>query len=348
MTLTKILKGLERSKEFWFAILTLFLFFILRLPSLFEPLWYGDEGIYQTIGSSLNHGKLLYSEVFDNKPPLLYWLYSFLRSDQFSVRLASLMFGALSVGAFFLLSRRLFKGKNSASCLATLVFAILFGLPTLEGNIANAENFMLLPILVAAFIISNFKFHLSPAGEISNFKLFIAGTFLGIAFLFKIVAIFDLAAFTIFYFIANYNLLKKGVKIRSIIVGFALPILLIALFFILNGTFADFIRAAFISNISYVSYGNRIGAFPIILFIKLIILGIFILYVFKEKEKISQVYLFILTWFAFSLFNAYFPQRPYTHYLLILIPSLSLLIGLILFDKKYRKTIAVIFLIALL
>ena len=333
----RILKGLENNKQFWFVIFSSFLFFILRLPSLFEPLWYGDEGIYQVIGNSLNHGKLLYTQIFDNKPPLLYWLYAILNSDQFTVRLASLIFGALSVAIFFLLSKRLFKnGKNNIPYLTTLIFVLLFGLPMLEGNIANAENFMLLPIIASAFLIVNQK------------KFFVPGLLLGIAFLFKIVAVFDFAAFFIFYFIINFNSLKKEIKLTEIVAGFGLPIFLVVLFFVINGTFVDFIKAVFISNISYVGWGNRIGTFPILLFIKIILLGIFLLYIFARRKKISESSLFILIWFAFSLFNAYFSQRPYTHYLLVLIPSLSLMTGAFLFDKKYQKIIAAIFLIALL
>jgi len=44
----------------------------------------------------------------------------------------------------------------------------------------------------------------------------------------------------------------------------------------------------------------------------------------------------------------FFSQRPYTHYLLVLIPSLSLMVGLIFFEKKYKKIIALVLLLALL
>ncbi len=334
----KILKGLESNKQFWFVVFTTFLFFILRLPSLFEPLWYGDEGIYQVIGTALNHGKLLYSQIFDNKPPLLYWLYSFLHSDQFTVRLVSLLFGALSVVIFFLLSKKLFANKknNNISYLTTLVFTILFGLPTLEGNIANAENFMLLPIIASAFLIINQK------------KFFIAGLLLGIAFLFKIVAVFDFSAFIVFCFILNINSLKKEIKLTSIIVGFFLPALLVSLDFLFNGTFIDFIKAAFIANVSYVSYGNKIGSLPLFLLIKLILLGGFLLFLFGKRKQINSGTLFVLIWLSFSLFNAFFSQRPYTHYLLTLLPSFSLMTGIILFDKKYQKITTLFFLITIL
>jgi 4-amino-4-deoxy-L-arabinose transferase-like glycosyltransferase len=333
----KFLKKLGDSKQFLFVILTAFLFFLLRLPSLFEPLWYGDEGIYQVIGTSLNHGKLLYKEIFDNKPPLLYWLYSLLHSDQFSVRLASLIFGVLSVIVFFLLSKKLFKNakNNVPAYLTTFIFTLLFGLPAFEGNIANAENFMLLPIITSALLI------------ISQRKLFAAGLLLGVAFLFKIVAIFDLSAFLVFCFILNFDTLKKE-KLIPIIIGFLIPLFSVSLFFIFNGTFIEFVKATLLSNISYVGYGNKIGSLPILLFVKLIILGSFILYIFRKRKKINQTSLFVLIWFAFSLFNSYFSQRPYTHYLLVLAPSLCLMIGIILFDKKYKKLIAVIFLIILL
>lgn len=334
----RFLKGLENSRQFWFLIFTSFLFFILRLPSLFEPLWYGDEGIYQVIGTSLNHGKLLYSQVFDNKPPLLYWLYAILHSDQFTIRLVSLIFGMFSVIVFFFLSKKLLKnaqGNNNIAYLTTSIFAILFGLPAFEGNIANAENFMLLPIIVSAFLIINKR------------RFLIAGLLLGLAFLFKIVAIFDLVAFLVFCFILNFNSLKKELKLFKIVAGFLVPVFLITLFFTFNRTLMDFVKATFLANISYVGYANKIGAFPILLFIKLIILGLFLLYVFVKRKNINEKVLFVSIWFAFSLFNAFFSQRPYAHYLLVLIPSLSLMMGMILFDKKNRKAGAAIFLITL-
>jgi hypothetical protein len=332
-----LLKSLEKSKNFWLTTLIVLLFFILRFPSLFEPLWYGDEGIYQVIGNSINHGKLLYSQIFDNKPPLLYWTYAIFQSDQFAVRFASLVFGIFTIIFFFLLCKKLFSGSknNYIPLLTTLIFSILFGLPTLEGNIANAENFMLLPIIFSAYLIVNQR------------KLFTAGLLLGIAFLFKIVAVFDLSAFLIYYFILNSDSLKREIKIPKILAGFFLPVILVTLYFSLNGAFMDFARATFVNNISYVGYGNKIGSLPVLLLIKLILLGTLLMFIFIKRKAINNCTLFILVWFAFSLFNAFFSQRPYAHYLLVLISSLSLMVGLILFEKKYRKQITLFFIIGL-
>src|SRR3989338_9380197 len=131
------------------------IFSILRFPSLFEPYWYGDEGIYQAIGIAINNGQPLYKDIWDNKPPLLYLIYSFLNSDQFATKSASLISGLLSVLLFFFLAKKLFDSKSGAKVylLTTTIFALIFGLPIIEGNIANAENFMLLPIILAAILI---------------------------------------------------------------------------------------------------------------------------------------------------------------------------------------------------
>src|ERR1051326_55110 len=97
----KFLAKLEKQRVTWFLIITLFLFFLLRLPSLFEPYWYGDEGIYQVIGSALRNGRQLYSGIWDNKPPVLYLIYALFNGDQAGVRFFSLFFGIASVCIFF-------------------------------------------------------------------------------------------------------------------------------------------------------------------------------------------------------------------------------------------------------
>ena len=60
------------KNKFWVFLFLIFLF--LRLPSLFEPYWYGDEGIYLTLGQGVRKGLVLYQQIHDNKPPTLYYL----------------------------------------------------------------------------------------------------------------------------------------------------------------------------------------------------------------------------------------------------------------------------------
>ncbi len=355
----KILAKLEKSFDCWFLIIVSFVFFLLRLPSLFEPDWYGDEGIYQVLGMGIKAGRLLYRDIFDNKPPLLYLLYSFVSSDLFSVKLLSLVFGLLSVWAFFFLAKKLLN-KPKIVYFSTALFAVLFGLPLIEGNIANAENFMLpLNILGGYLVLKSLE---RKAQNTKYVILLTAGLVVGLSFLFKIVAVFDFAAFAGFLFFANYakklldifkpkHLLIEIKNLSPFILGFLIPLVLTVLFFVFKHAFANFLTATLSSNVGYVGYGNKLIIPQGLLILKLALLAVFSLFIFYKRKAYGNAFSFVALWLAFSLFNAYFSQRPYTHYVLVILPSFCLLIGLFLLNKHFSKlagTLAIASFIAVL
>ena len=355
----KTLKILERSKAFWYLLGLSLLFFILRLPSIIEPNWYGDEGIYQVIGIAINKGRLLYSQIWDNKPPLLYTTYALFNGDQFQVRLFSLLVGVLTVGAFFNLAKLLFK-QLKASIISTLFFVLFFATPLLEGNIANAENFMLLPITIAGFLIysgsQNIKYKILNTKYLTQAA---CGILLGIAFLFKIVAVFDFFAFCVFLVVINapdkfpqsFSKIKSFLKIEirsilPIILGFILPIVITFIYFLLTNSFPDFTRAVFSSNVGYVGWKNKFIIPQGFLIVKLILLASVALFIFLKRKYIDKASMFVVLWFSFSLFNTFFSGRPYTHYTLVLLPSFCLLIGLVIATvKSYSRNILLAILI---
>src|SRR5579859_2854102 len=150
--MNKLLKHLDASSSFWFLLITSFAFFLMRLPSFFEPYWYGDEGVYEVLGFGMRHGRLLYQGIWDNKPPLLYLIYALFDGNQPMVRVFSFFVGLIAVYFFFALSKLLFE-KQKYTFIATGFFALFLGLPLLEGNIANAENFMILFSIISAYLI---------------------------------------------------------------------------------------------------------------------------------------------------------------------------------------------------
>ncbi len=309
----KILARLEKSRDFWFLLITSFFFFLLRLPSLFEPYWYGDEGVYQALGLGINNGRLLYRDAFDNKPPFLYLLYGFFNSDQFLLKLVSLIFGVLSIIVFYKLSKKLFENKKVVY-VSTLIFTVLFGLPLIEGNIANAENFLLLfNLLGGYFILST----LENRNLNRRYKLLLAaGVLLSISFLFKIVGLFDFAAFFVFLFFVNFtkrfrdifkinNLLFEVKNLLPYIVGFVVPIVLVISYFIFKDALPYFIKATFSNNIGYVGYGNKFIIPQGLLILKLIILFALLSYLFIKRRTLGNESLFIYIWLLFSLFIAF-------------------------------------------
>src|SRR3989339_384955 len=133
-------------------ILILLLAIILRLPSLFEPYWYGDEGIYLTLGLAFKKGLVWYRDIHDNKPPLLYLLASFTGTVFWFRLLLTFWFGA-AVAAFYRLTQKLLPETPGAWSLATLLLIVLTTI--FEGNIANAEIFIVLPVTLG--ILLTFK-----------------------------------------------------------------------------------------------------------------------------------------------------------------------------------------------
>lgn len=357
----KYLAKLEKNKVFWLLLGLSLLFFLLRIPSLIEPNWYGDEGIYQVIGKALKDGRKLYTEIWDNKPPILYIVYAIFNGDQFLVRTFSLLIGILTLLLFYKLAIRILI-NHRASIISTFIFTVLLATPVLEGNIANAENFLLAPIITAGIIIYGVS-HIGDNSKKLNQKLILAGFLLGLAFMLKTVAIFDFLAFFLFIIIfklpqntqlrkLNLKFYKFRIKLHYLtiselkklvnksllhyIIAFLIPVFITALYFISNNNFYDFASAVFLSNINYVGVENKLLFPQGLLIFKIIALLISIYIIFLKRNSFSKSQIFVLIWFVVSIFNTNFSGRPYTHYTLLLLPSWTLLIGL-LFTKLTRQ-----------
>ena len=137
-------------KQEW-LIVVLVVVVILRIPSLFEPYWYGDEGIYLTLGQAMRSGVELYKQIHDNKPPLLYVMAAAAGGNLFWFKLITLLWNLVTIAVFSKLAKKVFEPGRRKMKLAVWVFAMATTLPVLEGNIANAELFFLLPTVWAMY-----------------------------------------------------------------------------------------------------------------------------------------------------------------------------------------------------
>lgn len=343
MKLILFLKNEVKShRDAWIVLIFVLLFILLRLPSLIEPYWYGDEGIYQVIGKALNSGRILYQDIWDNKPPLLYYIYAIFNGEQFFVRSFSLIIGSFSVVSFYFLGREFFK-KRLSIYLSTFLYVIFFGGPIIEGNIANAENFMHLPIILSAVSLLKYK---------KNNKLkyiFISGILLSIAFMTKIVAIFEFTAFFLFLIALKHgdflsgkfkNILKvKNFKVEILfILGFIFLPVLFTLYFISINAFPDFLSSILSENIDYVGVGNNF-VFPMgTLILKLTAVIFLVGIVLYKRKSFSENNLLLYLWLIFALFSTFFSQRPYLHYILMSLPPFAYFLGSIIETQKHRIT----------
>lgn len=294
------------------------LFFILRLPSLSEPYWYGDEGIYLAIGQALRHGLLLYQQIHDNKPPTLYLL-AVLSKSVFAFRLLLSLWMIPTIYFFHRLTKKFLPSR--LSYLSTLLFLILTSIPLLEGNIANAEVFMLLPTILAFLIFLNYKK--------SPFSLLLSGLLLGFAFTIKIPVAFEFGLLCLWILLFHKSKIKN---LFLISVSFILPIFLYFIYFYFRGAALPFLYSSLLQNFGYLSSwatgsqqsslgsGGLFGRAAI----TFISLGIF--YFCYSKKYLSKDLLFLLSWFSLALFGVLLSGRPYPHYLIQILPSLCLLL----------------------
>jgi len=328
------LARLEKDRQIWILIGICIVFILLRIPSLIEPEWYGDEGIYRTLGFAISQGSLLYRDVWDNKPPLLYLVYAIWPYSLFVPKFLSLAAGLLSVIVFYLFSSRLFASHISRA-ISTSFFALIFATPYIEGTIANAENFMLLPVITAFFLVLGSK-------NSSKTRYVYAGFLLGIAFLLKSVAVFDFAALVFILFLIfstksdsiTTTLHERKGTFLKILFGFLVPFIGVSFFFLSVGAFPEFLQSAYIQNVEYVEFGNHFIIPQGLILIKTMGLIGALVVIFILRKKISREAIIIYVWLAFSLYSALFSHRPYNHYLLVLLPSFSLLLGYALSNRK--------------
>lgn len=319
--------GKKLAKYWWVFLLVAVL--LLRLPSLFEPFTYGDEGIYLTLGQAARKGLVWYRDIHDNKPPMLY-LVAAIAGDFSTYRLLSLAWSLVTIFAFYKLAK-LVLVKRKGVITATFAFALFTSLHSFEGNVANAENFMLLPTILGFYLLLK-----KPLKATS--WLLIGGLF-GVATLFKVPAAFDLVAAWIFLLLVKQGKNLKDFLCQSVwlISGFLGMICLTGLYYASEGAFQAYLTAAFFQNIPYLSswLGDKpqVGGLPLGLLLRSFL--ILTLIVWLWRKRVSLAIKLILLWFAFSLFAALLSSRPYPHYLIQVLPALSLAFGF--FSAKEKK-----------
>jgi 4-amino-4-deoxy-L-arabinose transferase-like glycosyltransferase len=147
---------------------------VIRVPSLFEPRWYSDEGFFTTVAWATARGVPLYSGVYDNQPPVIFWLYRLTQAlgsleHHSIVQLTATAAVALVALLTFEVSRRL-TGQWAATLAAALTGTAL-SLPVLDGDLLNVE-LAALPFFLAALLLA-----FSPRGAL----VLASGALLGVA-----------------------------------------------------------------------------------------------------------------------------------------------------------------------
>lgn len=321
--------------KIWTAILLLLVVIftaLIRFPYLNVPLE-RDEGGYAYIAWRMDQGELPYKDAYDNKPPLIYFIYLLIFKvfgySAKAIHSFLLLWVVAEVLLIYKFCRQLFH-KESIALLAAAIFAFLTSEPGVFGGTANTEIFMLLPL------VGSYVFLLKAKEEQNPRWLFLCGVLNGVAFMIKPVAIYNFAGAIVYF---SFLTFKKhefnslGKKLCHSIIGFMAVPILILIYFWWKGAATELIYWTFAYNLDYMSVGGPIMSrealssfwrrFSFILKGD-ILFWVFCLYAFVLLlRKNAEAAVLLMAWLVMSFFGVASGKRFFPHYFIQIIPPLA-------------------------
>lgn len=330
-----------------------FLSFLLRFWSFFDSVIDRDESLYFLIAQSFLNGIPPYVEVWDNKPPGIFILFSLailiFGDSIISIRILACFSVAVTTYFLYKTAKLISKNNEKIGLLAGILY-LVFSLSN-NGVAANAE------ILFAPFVALAF-YLLFKTTKYRYFTFFIIGLLLGIAMQIKYVVLMDFIAFLVIVTTRLFFKRNKDKKLKTVLIkiytfsilGFILPFLFTALYFISVGYFNEYFYATFIANTKYVdatefsltnllsAIGSQIYAnFPLYL-----CLFISFIYIKSSKEislKDKMNLCNLICWFSFTFVATLVSKRFIGHYYLQLLPPLCLISSYMIVQTVNKQVI---------
>lgn len=337
------------SIDHWFEryrlpIILIALVVVLRIPTFFEPYWYGDEGIYLVLGEALNRGKVLYAEIIDHKTPLIYVFAQV--GSQLQFRLLMLGWLIAATAAYIYLSKQLFT-KKASWVLASLGWITAISLPAFEGTIPNGELFVIGFVLLGVLCLLQTRLLRGRTTHLSAQTIawiFAAGASFGLGILTKVPAILDLGAWlaiiAIFQLPTPFKLLAElkqrllpTAGILTILgIGAVVPVLLSVCYFILRGHGQAYLDYGLLYNFRYAGTWQPNFPHPVFSLMfslpgKTVVLAATLGVTWLLSAKLPKYLTIGLVWFWCALFASLLSNRPYPHYFLQVVPPLALFLG---------------------
>ncbi len=336
-----------QNKYLFILLLGFILIFqiVTRIPFIHEPLE-RDEGMYGYMGQRILAGEVPYRDIFDHKPPAVYYINAFIikffGSATTIIRTFAAAYSLFTTLALFGIGYLLFGAGGGL--LAALIYAFFSGTPMIQGTSSNTETFMVLPMCLAlwCFLLANRKKNL--------WWLFASGLFSGLAVMMKQVAFmnFLVLAGAAFFMTSRPQDLKTS-RLKNVIViigGFLIvPVFFLAYFF-MNHALPDFIKCVFLINKTYLQSSPvpfffldpRYGLSSIWNLIKFengflwLFSAVALALVFITRR--DGDFMLVAFWAIFSFVGVATGTLFFGHYYIHLIPGLSLLSALALVNLR--------------
>ncbi len=356
------MKNLDHKKVLYFL---LFVIILLRIPLLYQGIFDIDESVFGEFANKIVAGKTPYIDAIDNKPILNYYFFSFVyfifgTNSLIAVHFFTLMI-VLFTGYFIYKSGVLLNNKNTG-LMSLLAFILLAHIYEPKYISTNGETLINLPYSMAIY----FFIKLLKTNSKKWLRYVGIGSLLSICFLIRYQTGLYLIPFIIVLLIIKPFFVKKREAQKQFLpefahtifmgLGFLIPILFLSFIIYQLGFFDEHFFWSLTYNFKYIGSGSkavpitqmffRISVFMICSFPIWYYLASFmrkkLLLLLKEMKKKSLNFenssiLFLLLSFIISIALVLIGKRVYGHYFIMMIVSLSLLIGYQLNSILERK-----------
>ncbi|KJR41003.1 membrane protein [Candidatus Magnetoovum chiemensis] len=202
---------------------------------------FGDSGIFSSISLQMLEGKILYKDVWDHKPPMIFIINAFallLNGTAIdSVRLIERIMAAFSAFAMFLIIYKVFASAI-ISFLSTFFFLLIFYHFDVFVSGNHPEEYASIFIVIGVLFIIKARIN---KNNISPMFTALTGLLFSLACLTKETFLFSLAPWSAYLMLGKGEKGRLRTHILAFLIGLIIPISLLSLYFIANGAFYDWI-----------------------------------------------------------------------------------------------------------
>lgn len=326
--------------------------FLLRGATFFQSVINHDESLYLIIADQILQGIPPYVDIWDHKPPGIYFLFALgltLFGDSIlAIRLLTLIAVTITCYLLYRISLSIFpQSGQRIGILAGLLYAV-FSL-TNGGLAANTEVFFI------PFVVGSFYWFFRHANYYKNSALtwIGIGILMGLAAQIKYLVVFDFLALVIFAFLQRDR--KLFFTFRNVILlglGSSIIFTIVAFYFWQQGIFSEYLSATLLANATYIQTDNLTlsGIIdPLITqILRYFLFWVCLLFCVTEarlsyqKTDSSFAIFHLMIWLVCILPAPFISQRLYDHYFLQLLPPLCLITAYAIdhhlnFKSKYPK-----------
>ncbi len=231
-----------KKKEIVFLFIMIVAIFTVRAAFFHAPLD-RDEGANAYMARAVSLGDVPYRDVFDHKPPFVYYLYktafSLFGESARAVRVFTawvVLFTALLLYVFI---------RTFYSAWVALMAVFLYGLfqhnPLIQGFGSNTGIFAQFPALLALFFLADRE------KGYEKVSYFITGFFIGVAVYVNLMA--GLLVFVPILYMVFYEKKARGRCVLWYFFGFVSVSLLVFLWCVKNGCLSRFVDSVFLYNL---------------------------------------------------------------------------------------------------